>query len=609
MAKPPSLIRLSPHTALHLLHQNREETMSTGKPSGLKPPSKIGRPAGAPTKTSPSSAAPKPLPPEKSPNIVTSPTQDGAGDFQLGERVWVNGNKPGMVQFVGGTQFAPGQWAGIVLDEAIGKNDGSVAGVRYFQCEDGRGIFTRPSKLSRTALPEKEANGGQGSPAPDASALANAAPAAGAATTAQSMTNAASSSTGAKTPLNRTLTASESVSNLSETDSAKKARRELRLGDRVLISELSVDLENKHKELLSSQQDKSSLDCKLERSVEQVGRDLQTQREETKRREEDLQERFAQVCVSSGDSALSREQLTNEKTALEAQLEVLKQQHSRSQEELHLSQQRSASENQRIGTLCKEIEDLKLASQKSQRLEEHNVEHNHQHPNMRDRGLCLWANSSPVPRPHRETLSHQDQEKELELETLRNEIAVLRGENAMAKTLQVAVETLERDKTQLQTRVHSLEQRLLGRQASEGGDSGVPSSGDPALDQLREEKEFAEGQINFLNSVIVDLQRKNEELKVKLKKMVLAEFNGNDGTDGLEEGLSKREKKPPPRLFCDICDCFDLHDTEDCPTQAQSPDSVPHSSHHGNPSDQRPYCDICEAFGHATESCNDDQTF
>ena len=48
----------------------------------------------------------------------------------------------------------------------------------------------------------------------------------------------------------------------------------------------------------------------------------------------------------------------------------------------------------------------------------------------------------------------------------------------MAKTLQVAVETLERDKTQLQTRVHSLEQRLLGRQASEGGDSGVPSSGE-----------------------------------------------------------------------------------------------------------------------------------
>lgn len=39
-------------------------------------------------------------------------------------------------------------------------------------------------------------------------------------------------------------------------------------------------------------------------------------------------------------------------------------------------------------------------------------------------------------------------------------------------------------------------------------------------------------QINFLNSVIVDLQRKNEELKIKLKKLALAEFNGNDESDG-----------------------------------------------------------------------------
>lgn len=74
-------------------------------------------------------------------------------------------------------------------------------------------------------------------------------------------------------------------------------------------------------------------------------------------------------------------------------------------------------------------------------------------------------------------------------------------------------------------------------------------------------------------------------------------------------GVSKQEKKATPRLFCDICDHFDLHDTEDCPTQAQSPDSVPHTAYHGNPADERPYCDICEAFGHATQSCNDDQTF
>lgn len=58
------------------------------------------------------------------------------------------------------------------------------------------------------------------------------------------------------------------------------------------------------------------------------------------------------------------------------------------------------------------------------------------------------------------------------------QIAVLRGENATAKTLQSAVETLERDKAQLQSRVHSLEQRLMGTQASEGEDREALSSGE-----------------------------------------------------------------------------------------------------------------------------------
>ena len=38
----------------------------------------------------------------------------------------------------------------------------------------------------------------------------------------------------------------------------------------------------------------------------------------------------------------------------------------------------------------------------------------------------------------------------------------------MAKTLRSVVETLEKDKAQLMGRVHGLEQRLMGRQNSEG---------------------------------------------------------------------------------------------------------------------------------------------
>ena len=47
--------------------------------------------------------------------------------------MWVGGSKPGRIDFLGETKFAPGEWAGVVLDEPVGKNDGSVGGVSYFK--------------------------------------------------------------------------------------------------------------------------------------------------------------------------------------------------------------------------------------------------------------------------------------------------------------------------------------------------------------------------------------------------------------------------------------------------------------------------------------------
>ena len=69
-------------------------------------------------------------------------------DYKIGDRVWVAGAKPGIIAYIGDTQFAPGEWAGVVLDQPVGKNDGSVAGVRYFQCEAKRGVFSRVNKLT-----------------------------------------------------------------------------------------------------------------------------------------------------------------------------------------------------------------------------------------------------------------------------------------------------------------------------------------------------------------------------------------------------------------------------------------------------------------------------
>ena len=77
--------------------------------------------------------------------------------FIVGQPVYVDGVKPGMIQYIGETKFGPGDWAGVVLDERMGKNDGSVAGVRYFQCEPGHGVFARLFRL--TTEPVEGASG------------------------------------------------------------------------------------------------------------------------------------------------------------------------------------------------------------------------------------------------------------------------------------------------------------------------------------------------------------------------------------------------------------------------------------------------------------------
>lgn len=60
----------------------------------------------------------------------------------------VAGSRAGTVRFLGETQFAAGKWAGIELENAEGKNNGSVDGVAYFKCKPKHGLFVRPSKLT-----------------------------------------------------------------------------------------------------------------------------------------------------------------------------------------------------------------------------------------------------------------------------------------------------------------------------------------------------------------------------------------------------------------------------------------------------------------------------
>ena len=69
--------------------------------------------------------------------------------MKVGHRVQITGkDSVGTVAFVGTTQFSTGKWIGVVLDDAVGKNNGVVQGKKYFSCPENHGIFVRQGQLT-----------------------------------------------------------------------------------------------------------------------------------------------------------------------------------------------------------------------------------------------------------------------------------------------------------------------------------------------------------------------------------------------------------------------------------------------------------------------------
>ena len=73
-------------------------------------------------------------------------------DISMGKRCRLGAEdaRRGRVAYVGEVPEIPGlkgPWVGVVLDEPLGKNDGSTGGTRYFDCEDKYGVFVRPDRV------------------------------------------------------------------------------------------------------------------------------------------------------------------------------------------------------------------------------------------------------------------------------------------------------------------------------------------------------------------------------------------------------------------------------------------------------------------------------
>jgi len=81
---------------------------------------------------------------------------DVAATITVGNRCLVRSTNKGTVAYVGKTEFEKGYWVGIRLDEPFGKNDGTVKGKRYFECENKYGVMVRPTQIVVGDYPEDE---------------------------------------------------------------------------------------------------------------------------------------------------------------------------------------------------------------------------------------------------------------------------------------------------------------------------------------------------------------------------------------------------------------------------------------------------------------------
>uniref|UniRef100_A0A0X3NS26 CAP-Gly domain-containing protein n=1 Tax=Schistocephalus solidus TaxID=70667 RepID=A0A0X3NS26_SCHSO len=291
----------------------------------------------------------------------------------------------------------------------------------------------------------------------------------------------------------------------------------------------------------------------------------------------------------------SSEDMTQNITALRRQYEELQQEYAASEARFAtLSAQRSELESEvkalrsssgSLGVVEEQVNALKLALQDAHsRIEAAEHSSSDALQQLELKSLELQSLQERLLRVSKEHEAFQDKQEHL--------VTSLETEK------RICMERLRR----AEKRVESLEKELQSRPATQL--SGSPANGKP---RSPNGQDAYDGQVNFLNSIIVDLHAKNAKLEEQLREALDPHKNPLAITSKNSRSMEAPKLTAKLRFWCDYCEVFDLHDTDSCPSVSAGPrysNQPPRLAKTVGPSVNRAYCDHCEVFDkHNTEDC------
>jgi len=188
------------------------------------------------------------------------------------------------------------------------------------------------------------------------------------------------------------------------------------------------------------------------------------------------------------------------------------------------------------------------------------------------------------------------EERNAEILQLEKEVKNIKSEIVLSATYKENFNRTHDENEKLKSKIKILETKLEFADVAGGAMNGNEVGGDS----------------NFLNNVIIKQQTRIKTLELKVAELEQMLVGGSDSASGSDLPIDDPVRKAITiRPFCDICDCFDLHDTEDCPTQSQIDHerSLHVVTNNFDASEQRSYCEDCGVFGHWTDDCTESEMY